>query len=152
MLYLIFRASFKCLSKRIVIYVIPFAPAHSLLFVVIFLVLLFFLHDDTFQQLPMSPSEQVLTHVEGLSISFTISCGFTYGVPIWLINGSVYDLNKVSFPFLELDGIYGIRISSITFCMNGTTFQCLSSQYNLRGSLTTLEVIKSELLLQLSDN
>ena len=92
----------------------------------------------------MSHSEQVITHVEGLSSSFTIFCGFTYGVPIWLINGSVYDLNKISFPFIELDGIYGIEISSITFCMNGTTFLCFSSQYNIRGSLTRLEVIKSE--------
>ena len=99
----------------------------------------------------MSP-EQVITHVEGLSISFTISCGFTYGVPIWLINGSVYDLNKVSFPFIELDGIYGIRILSITFCMNNTTFQCLSSQYSIRGRLIRLEVLRSELLLQLSYN
>ena len=136
MFYLIFKN---------IIFVIPFAPAHSLLFVVIFVVLLFFLFDDTFQQLPMSPSEQVITHVDGLSSSFTIFCGFTYGVPIWLINGNVYDLYKVSFPFIELDGIYEIRISSITFCMNGTTFQCLSSQYSIpRGRLTRLEVIKSE--------
>ena len=92
----------------------------------------------------MNPTELVITVVEGLSSYTPINCGFTDGIPHWKINESIYDLNKVSYPNIVLDGIYGIQISSITVCLNDTTFQCLSSRYHTIGRVARLIVIESE--------
>ena len=99
-------------------------------------------HDGNSQQ----NTDKVLTAVENLSSGVSISCKFTEGIPHWLINGSFYDLNHITFPFIELDGIYGIRFTRITVCLNDTTFQCISSQFII-GRITRLIVIEGKFVL-----
>ena len=101
------------------------------------------LHDGNSQQ----NIDKVVTAVENLSSGVTISCKFTKGIPHWLINGSLYELNHITFPFIELNGIYGIQVTRITVCLNDTTFQCISSQFRLIGGLTRLIVIEGKFVL-----
>ena len=87
-----------------------------------------------------------MTAVENLSSGISISCKFMEGIPHWLINGSLYELNHVTLRFIELHD-YQIRFTRVTLCLNDTTFQCISSQFGLIGGITRLIVIKSKFLI-----
>lgn len=104
-----------------------------------------FLHVSV-QQFPTDQAELTMTAVEDLSTNIEVTCGFNenLGPAFWAINGSIYDLYTTSYPYVELDSSYTLRIPSVFLCLNDTTFQCIPSMIHLPGRVTTIYVVKSK--------
>ena len=90
-----------------------------------------------------------MTAVDRLSANIEVTCGFNedLGPPLWVINGEIYDLFLHKLDFLELDGLYSIRIPNVSICLDNNTFQCLSSAIHPPGRVTRLFVRPSKFML-----
>ena len=88
-------------------------------------------------------NENIITQADCIRCTVEVYCGFSTGVPFWIINGSVYDFNKMMPTFAEWDSTsYSLFIPKIRICLNSTTFQCFTSDKDsYYGRITKLIVI-----------
>lgn len=88
--------------------------------------------------------EITMKAAESLSRNIEVSCGFDVEeeTPLWLINGSTYELFTVPDYFdIVIDSTFTLIIHTASLCLNDTTFQCHSTVRNQRGRVTRLIVI-----------
>ena len=116
-----------------------------------FVVLVFFIIissnvQDSYEQFPTNEEEIQMVAVEGLSENLEVTCGYNedLGPPLWVVNGSIYDLFIHKLSYLVLDGLYSIRIPTVSICLDNITFQCISSTKHPPGRITRIFVRESK--------